>query len=53
MREVSLRFYFVLIKNGGSAFDQSVTRSFIAMFESQQWFQSPKDMKYELPYAIM
>ena len=52
MREVSMRFHLVLVKNGGPAFGQSVTKIVIARFESQQWFQSLKDMKYELPYAL-
>ena len=52
MSEVSMGFHLVLIKSGGPAFGQSVTKIFIARSESQQWFQSLKDMKYELPYAL-
>ena len=52
MREVSMRFHLVGIESGGPAFGQSVTKIFIARPESQQWFQSLNDMKYELPYAL-
>ena len=53
MSEVSMGFHLVLIKSGGPAFGQSVTKIFIARSESQQWFQSLKDMKYHMHYVIM